>query len=214
VGTVTEKFEASPERKRGFLRGIYGWVMRWSAHEHARTALFVLAFAEASICPIPADVLLIAMALADSRKARGHALVCSVGSVTGGVAGFYIGYGLWQSLQGFFFKYLAPIGFTHENFEIVQKAYQENAFLAVFTAGFTPIPYKVFTIAAGVFEVALPVFLIASLLGRSARFFLVAELVKRIGPPVLPFIEKHLGWLTFLLAFLIILGFVAIKLLA
>ena len=93
------------------------------------------------------------------------------------------------------------------NFLRVQTAYQDYAFWAVFTAGFTPIPYKVFTIAAGVFEIGLPVFLLASLLGRATRFFLVAGLVGWLGPSVKPFIERHLGWLSLAFMALLIAGF-------
>jgi membrane protein YqaA with SNARE-associated domain len=204
--------EAAVKRPRWALhRRLYDWVLKWSAHRHAQWALFLIAFAEASVFIVPPDVLLIAMALAAPQRARRIAAVCTAGSVAGGFAGYGIGWGLWQGVSEYFFKYLGPVGFTHEHFDAVQRAYQDNAFLAIFTAGFTPIPYKVFTIAAGVFEIALPVFAIASLLGRAGRFFLVAELVKRLGPKVLPFIEKYLGWLSLAFVVLLVLGFWILK---
>jgi membrane protein YqaA with SNARE-associated domain len=97
--------------------------------------------------------------------------------------------------------------FTPEVFDQVQIKYQANAFLALFTAGFTPIPYKIFTIAAGVFRVGIPVFIVASVLGRAGRFLLVALLLRFLGPTVKPFIDKYLGWLTIAFVVLLILGF-------
>jgi membrane protein YqaA with SNARE-associated domain len=205
---------SAPERPRGW-RGwhyrLYDWVLRWAAHRRAQSALFLLAFAEASFFPIPPDVLLIAMAVARTRRALRYALVATLGSVTGGMLGYWIGRGLWNLVDDHFFRYLGAFGFTPENFGSVQSAYQANAFLAIFTAGFTPIPYKVFTIAAGVFEVNLAVFLAASVLGRAGRFFLVALLIRWLGPRVLPFIERYLGWLSLAFIVLLVLGFYLIK---
>jgi len=208
---MTTPAESTLTERRGIHRRVYDWVLHWSAHPRATWALFMLAFAEASFFPVPPDVLLMSMALAKPRRSRWYALVCTVGSVTGGLAGYAIGWGLWQGIERFAFRNLGFIGLTPDNFALVQGKYQENAFLALFTAGFTPIPYKVFTIAAGVFEVGLAVFVAASVLGRAGRFFLVAELVGRLGPRVQPFIEKYLGWLTLAFAALLILGFWAIK---
>ena len=192
-------------------RRMYDWVLKWSGHPRARLALFLLAAAEASVFPVPPDVLLIAIVLARPARRYFTAALCTAGSVIGGAVGYGIGFGLWSAVGDWMFRYMSPVGFTPGNFERVQNAYQNNAFLAVFTSGFTPIPYKVFTIAAGVFEIAVPVFLVASLLGRAGRFFLVAELVGRLGPKVLPFIEKYLGWLTLAFAALLILGFWVLK---
>jgi membrane protein YqaA with SNARE-associated domain len=190
---------------------MYDWVLKWSGHPRAGLALFLLAAAEASVFPIPPDVLLIAMALAKPGRRYVTAALCTSGSVIGGAIGYLIGFGLWSAVGDWMFRYMGAIGFTPENFDRVQAAYQNNAFLAVFTSGFTPIPFKVFTIAAGVFEIGVPVFLLAALLGRAGRFFLVAELVGRLGPKVLPFIERYLGWLTLAFAALLILGFWALK---
>jgi len=202
--------DAEAERRRGW-RGLhyrlYDWVLKWSGHKQAQSALFLFSGAEASFFPIPPDVLLIAMCLAKPMRAARYALIASVGSVLGGLGGYAIGWGAWKVIGEFCFEHLRIIGFTAENFDRVQQAYQNNAFLALFTAGFTPIPYKVFTIAAGVFEIALPVFIVASALGRAGRFFLVALLVRFIGPAVKPFIEKYLGWLTLAFVVLLVAGF-------
>jgi membrane protein YqaA with SNARE-associated domain len=210
--TLKEDVPARPAGLRGLHYRLYDWVIRWAAHRHARWALFLIAFIESSFFPIPPDVLLIAMALARPGAARAFAALTTAGSVLGGLFGYCIGLGLWRLIEAPVFRHLGPIGFTPENFELIQTKYQENAFLAVFSSGLTPIPYKVFTIAAGVFEVSVPVFIFASILGRGARFFLIAELLKRLGPRVMPFIERYLGWLTLAFVVLLILGFVAIKL--
>lgn len=194
----------NPARARGLHHRLYDWVLHWAAHRHAQWALFVMAVAEASFFPIPPDVLLMAMGFARPRRAPAYAGIATAGSVLGGLAGYGIGYGLWHLLAPYFFKYLRVFSFTVENFEKVQRLYQDNAFFALFTAGFTPIPYKIFTIAAGVFEVALPVFVLASILGRAGRFFIVGILVWKLGPRVRPFVERYLGWLT--LAFVVLLG--------
>lgn len=196
---------------RRLHRRLYDWVLRWSAHPKATWALFALALAESSVFPVPPDVLLSAMAFAAPRRARAYAALATAGSVAGGLLGYGLGWGLWQAVGPLFFRHLGPFGFTIENFRTVQNAYQDNAFLAVFTAAFTPIPYKVFTVAAGVFGIGVGAFLVASLLGRGMRFFLVAELAGRIGPAVRPFIERYLGWLTLAFAALIALGFYAIR---
>jgi membrane protein YqaA with SNARE-associated domain len=212
--TLKEDMRARPAGLRGLHYRLYDWVIRWAGHRHARWALFLIAFAESSFFPIPPDVLLIAMALARPRAARSFAAVSTVGSVLGGMLGYAIGFGLWQIIHEPVFRYLGPIGFTPENFQLVQTKYQANAFLAVFSAGLTPIPYKVFTIGAGVFDVSFPVFVLASILGRGTRFFVIAELLKRLGPRVMPFIERRLGWLTLAFVALLILGFVAISFLS
>ncbi len=195
-------------------RRLYDWVLRWSAHPKARWALFALAFTESSVFPVPPDVLLLAMVFAAPGRARAYAALTTLGSVAGGLAGYGLGWGLWQVLGPLFFRHLGPFGFTLENFRTVQRAYQDNAFLAIFTAAFTPIPYKVFTVAAGVFGIGMAAFVVASLLGRGMRFFLVAELAGRIGPAIKPFIERYLGWLTLAFAALLALGAYAIRCMA
>lgn len=193
--------------RRGLHHRLYAWVLRAAAHRQAPLALFLVAIVEASVFPVPPDVLLMSMTFAQPRRALFYAGLTTVGSVLGGLLGFALGVGLWHALGPVFFQYLGPIGFTPDNFEWVQQAYRSNAFLAVFTAGLTPIPYKVFTIAAGVFEIGLGVFVFASVLGRGLRFFAVALLVAWLGPSIQPFIERYLGWLTLAFAALLVAGF-------
>ncbi len=187
---------------------MYDWVLEWAETPYGPTALFVLAFCEASFFPVPPDVLLIALALSNPARSLWYATLSSLGSVTGGVAGYLIGFLLWHSLAGFFFEYVP--GFTPAIFATVQGYFDQYDFLVVFAAGFTPIPYKIITIGAGVFGVNFPIFLLASIVSRSARFFLVAWLLKRYGAPVRGFIEKYFNWLALAFMALLVGGFALI----
>ncbi len=201
---VAEEREKAP---KGILRKLYYWVLSWAESPRAELYLFLLAFAESSFFPIPPDVLLIALALSIPGRAFRYALVCAAGSIIGGAFGYAIG--LWfmgalgQPIIDFY-------GLQHP-YDQIADLYNEWAGVAVFVAGFTPIPYKVFTIAAGVFRIDFPVFMLASLLSRSARFFLVAALIWRFGKPIRDFIDRYLGWLTIAFCVLLVGGFVLIR---
>ncbi len=184
--------------------------MHWSETRYALPALCAIAFAESSFFLIPPDVLLIAMCFASPRKWWKYAVLCTVASVAGGVFGWWIGHAFWDVTQGIFFK--IP-GFSPDKFEMVQKLFQGNAFLAILGAAFTPIPYKIFTIAAGVFNVPITTLIVASVAGRGGRFLLVAGLIRVFGPQVRPFLEKHFEWTALALFLLGVGGIVAIKLL-
>lgn len=191
------------------MRRLYNWTLHWSKTKYAKPSLFILSFAESSFFPIPPDVLLIAMTVADRFKWWQFALITTVGSILGGILGYYIGLLLFESVGR------AIIDFYHfqKQFDIVQLKYQENAFLAIFTAAFTPIPYKVFTIASGVFHVNLGTLILASLFGRAGRFFTVAAIIRIFGKKISDTIEKYFD--LFSLAFIILLigGFLVIKML-
>ncbi len=203
--------EQSPALTRpGHLRRLYDWVMHWAETPYGLVALALLAFSESSFFPIPPDPLLIALGVAVPQRAFTAALVCSVSSVLGGVFGYALGWGLWETLGQVFFAYVP--GFTPEVFELVRSKYEQYGFWAVFTAGFTPIPYKVFTVAAGVFGLNLGVFLVASGLSRAGRFFLIALLIWRFGAPIKTFIDRYFSLLSIVFAVLLILGFVVVKL--
>ena len=141
-----------------FFRKLYDWVLHWAETPSGPLALFFLALAESSFFPIPPDPLLIALCLGSVKKAWRFALYTSIASVIGGVIGYLIGYAIWESVDSFFFAYIP--GFTESLFERVTVNYQEYGFWYVFSAGFTPIPYKVFTIASGVFKLNFPLFLL------------------------------------------------------
>ena len=146
-----------------------------------------------------------ALALGKPRYAMRFAALCTAASVVGGVCGYFVGLWLWQTVDQFFFAYVP--GFTEANFRYVQLKFEQNAFLAIFAAAFTPIPYKVFTIASGVFQVGLGVLVSASVLGRGLRFFLVALLLNWQGPRAKELIDRHFNTLTVVFFVLLVLGF-------
>lgn len=205
----TDTMPAASEARPGMLKRLYRWVLSWAESPYGTPALFLIAFAESSFFLIPPDVLQIALSVGKPKRSYWYAAVACAGSVAGGVLGWWIGHALWDSMSSFFFQYVP--GFTSENFELVRARYDEHAFLAIFGAAFTPIPYKVFTIASGVFGVALPTLILASALGRGARFFLVGTLIFVFGPGVKTFLDRYFELATVGLLVLGIAGFVAIK---
>ena len=208
---MTEHTTVPSAGKRGPLRRLYDWVLHWADTPYAVPALFLLAFAESSFFPIPPDVLLIALCIGTVQKSYRFAFWCSVGSVLGGMAGYAIGAFLWDVdwIREFFYTWIP--GVNEHNVARVSGLYEEWNFWIVFAAAFTPIPYKVITILAGVCGINFPMFVLASAIGRSARFFLVAWLFKRFGPPIKEFIERRFALVTFAGLLVGIAGFVAIK---
>jgi len=199
-----------------YLRRLYDWILHWAETKYGVPALFLLAFAESSFFPIPPDVLLIPLALGARSKAIRFALVCSVASIVGGIAGYGIGYFSWWSgaeaysaVALFFFNHIP--GFTEQVFLNIQEKYEIYNFLIVFTAGFTPIPFKIITISAGAFCVDFPMFLLASTVSRSARFFLVALLIRQFGEPITAIIDKYFNVLSIIFTLLLIGGFLVLK---
>ena len=199
-----------------YLRRLYDWILHWAETRYGVPALFLLALAESSFFPIPPDVLLIPLALGARSKAVRFALVCSVASIMGGIAGYGIGYFSWWSgaetysaVALFFFNHIP--GFTEQVFLNIQEKYEIYNFLIVFTAGFTPIPFKIITISAGAFSVNFPMFLLASTVSRSARFFLVALLIRQFGEPITAFIDKYFNVLSIIFTLLLIGGFLVLK---
>lgn len=192
-----------------YMKRLYDWVLHWAETPYGALALFLIAFVESSFFPVPPDVLLIALCLGSRPKSLWFALICTGGSIMGAFLGYYIGYALWETLnlKAFFFKYV----FSEEVFNIVVQKYQENAILAVFTAAFTPIPYKVFTIAAGVCKISLAPFFFGSAIGRAGRFFLVAMLIYLFGPPIKRFIDRYFDLLAIVFTVLLVGGFVVVK---
>lgn len=196
-------------RKDNLVRRLYDWVLHWSDTRFGAPALFLLAFVESSVFIVPPDVLLIALSMGKPRRAFYFAAVCTLGSVLGGILGYYIGALLWDQVSAFFFKYIP--GFTVDGFDYVSVLYHKYGFWAVFTAGFTPIPYKIFTITSGVFGIDFVVFMVASAIGRGARFVLVAGLIWKFGAGIKQFIDRYFNLLSVLFVVLLVLGFVLIK---
>lgn len=195
--------------KKNILRRLYDWTISWAEKPQATVALGALSFSESSFFPIPPDVLLIPLALAKPKKWYYYAFICTIFSVLGAVLAYIIGYFAWDTLSDIFYKYV--VGFTPENFAIVENMYKENALLAVFSAAFTPIPFKIFTITAGICKVSLLDLIIASLLGRGGRFFLVSLIIRLVGEKAKGFIEKYFNILSFAFLALLILGFLIVK---
>lgn len=196
-------------RPNRVMRKLYNWTLKWGKTKNAKFALFGLAFAESSFFPIPPDVLLIAMTVANRFKWWIFATIATTGSVLGGIAGYFIGLLLFGTIGQ------AIVDFYHlqRYFEVVQVKYAENAFLAVFTAAFTPIPFKVFTIAGGVFQIPLPSLVIGSLFGRAGRFFAVALALRIFGEKISNAIEKYFDILSLLFMVLLIGGFLLLRML-
>jgi len=178
------------------IRRLYDWVLSWAETPYGLPVLGLLAFAEASFFPVPPDVLLMALCLALPLRSYRFALVATLGSVAGGVAGYLIGWGLWGTVSPLFFQYIP--GFSPEVFAQVKSRFEQYDFWTIFAAGFTPIPYKIFTIAAGAFQINLPIFIGASLISRALRFFLVAALFYYLGRPARVLLEKYFNLLTIL----------------
>lgn len=197
------------EKKAGWVRRLYDWVLHWAETPYGAWALAILAFAEASFFPIPPDPLLMALCLGAASRSLRFATITTGASVLGGIVGYLIGSLAWQAMGGFFFAYVP--GVTEEAFNSVQELYNRYDFWAVFLAGLTPIPYKVFTLSSGIFGINFPVFLLASILSRGLRFFVVAGLIYRFGPPISRFIDKYFNLLTWVFGALIILGFLVIE---
>jgi membrane protein YqaA with SNARE-associated domain len=199
----------APAARTGWVRRLYDWVLSFSDRPGGRWALAGFSFAESSFFPIPPDPLLIALAIGAPRKAFRFAAICAVASVLGGIAGYAIGWGIWEAVHPFFFAYVP--GVTPEAFAHVQTVYDRYDFWAIFAAGFTPIPFKVFTLSAGAFEISFAVFVIAATVSRSARFFLVAALIYIYGPSIQGFIDRYFNTLAWLFLILLVGGFLVIK---
>lgn len=199
-----------------WLKRLYNWVLHWAQTPYGPIALFILAFVESIFFPIPPDVLLIMLAMGCSAKAFHYALNCTIGSVAGAFVGYSVGYFAWLHSDGsftgfanFFFDNIP--GFSVGLYNSIKALYNEWSFWVIFTAGFTPIPYKVFTITAGVFDLNLMMFFVASIISRGARFFLVAFLIWKFGPSIKRFIEKYFNLLALGFTGCLIGGFVILK---
>lgn len=189
------------------LKRLYHWVMHWAHTKYGTPALFLIAFIESSFFVIPPDVLLIALCASRPEKSFWYALVCTIGSVLGGMFGYLIGYTLYEGIGN---AIITTLGYQEE-FTLVGNLFLDNAFWAILGAAFTPIPYKVFTIAAGVWSIPFSTFLVASILGRAGRFFLVAGLLYFAGAKIKVFIDRYFNILTLIMFVLLIAGFVAMR---
>src|SRR5215217_238345 len=186
------------------LRRLYDWVMGLAASKHAPKSLFAVSFAESSFFPVPPDVMLAPMVLARPDTAWTYAAICTAASVLGGILGYAIGY----FLQDFAVWLLSLTG-NAGGLDEFKCWYGEYGTWVILAKGLTPIPYKLVTIASGLAQFSFLMFIIASVITRGARFFLVAAVVKKFGPTMLPVIEKRLALFAALGIGLIVIGLVA-----
>lgn len=189
------------------MRKLYNWVLSWSDSKWGTYALFILSFAESSFFPIPPDVLLIALCAGKPLKSFFYSFVCSLGSVLGGVFGYFIGLKFMGTVGA---KIVAMYGFQ-EKMDQIGALYNNYDAWAVAIAGFSPIPYKVFTIAAGIFEISLPVFIAASFFSRSLRFFIQGALLYFYGAKIKFFVDRYFNTLAVIFTVLLVGGFILIK---
>ncbi|HHL21120.1 MAG TPA: DedA family protein [Aliiroseovarius sp.] len=189
------------------IRALYDWTIRLAEHPRALWALALVAFVESSVFPIPPDVLMIPMIIARPSRAFLIAFVALVASVAGGLLGYYIGWGLFETIGR---PILEFYGKTEAAAEFNQRFAEWGAW-AVLIAGVTPFPFKVITIMSGWTGLSLPVFIVSAIVARGFRFFIVAGLLWKFGPPVRDFIEKRLGLMFTLFCLLLLGGFYAVK---
>jgi len=192
---------------RNPIRSLYDWVLGWADRPGGVWALCGISFAESSFFPIPPDILLIPLCLAAPRRSFWYAALCTASSVIGGMFGYAIGWLFFDSVGDWIIEFYG----LHGLFDQVAGWYAVYAGWIVAGAGFTPIPYKVFTIAAGFFRVNFAIFVLASMVGRGGRFFLVAALLRYFGEPMKDFIDRWFNVLTVVLAVLFVGGFLVLK---
>ncbi|HSD35421.1 MAG TPA: YqaA family protein [Alphaproteobacteria bacterium] len=186
---------------------LYDRTMSLASHRHALRVLALVSFAESSIFPIPPDAMLIPMVLAHRERAWTMAAVCTIASVLGGILGYVIGYFLFEAVG----RPILDFYGYQEEFQRFADAYNRWGLWIILIKGLTPIPYKLVTIASGVAQFDPVVFILASIATRGARFFLVAALLRRYGPPIRTFVEKNLTAVATAALVLIVGGFVAVK---
>jgi len=198
----------TPSKKPHLIKRLYAWTISWADRPGGVWALFLLAFAESSFFPIPPDILLIALCVGAHKKSFRFAAICTLGSILGGMVGYGIGYWGYEVIG-------QPIVDFYHGQPIMDKIkawYDTYGFWGNLAAAVTPLPYKVFTIASGVFEFHFASFLTASIIGRSLRFFCVGGLIYFVGPKVKGFIDKYFDWLAIGGMILLIGGFALLKL--
>nr|CRH07173.1 Conserved membrane protein of unknown function [Candidatus Magnetococcus massalia] len=187
------------------IHGIYDWTMRWAVSPSAVPALFAVALAESSFFPIPPDLLLMAMSLAEPMKSFFYAFICTIGSVIGGAIGYLIGFLAWDYIGEPIIQFYGKM----DAYQELAGMFDTHGAWIVAIAGFTPLPYKLFTITAGALHADFMVFMVMSLLARGARFFMVAALLRWGGERLRSLVERHLDLLTLIIA-VVVIGMVVV----
>lgn len=190
------------------LKNLYAWLLHWSGHKYNTLALSILSFLEASIFPIPVDPLLLAMGFSKPKKSIYYAFLTTLFSVLGAAGGYYIGHYAWQSISPFFFDYV----FSQEKFDGVVVHLRNATFISVFVAGFSPIPFKIFTISSGVVSAPFAPFIAASILSRGLRYFILGTLVYFMGDKAKDWIDNNFEKMTYIVCGVLVLALVLLKL--
>ena len=189
------------------LRKLYNWTIEKSGHKNASWFLAIISFTESSFFPIPPDILLIPMILAKRIKAWLYAFICTLSSVLGGVLGYAIGYFFYSNIGNMIVE---SYGFSN-SFNIFEDYYKQYGILIVLGAGFTPFPFKFITIASGVFNLNIFLFIILAIVGRGLRFYIIALLLYIFGDLIRSLIDKYFNLLTILFFILLVGGILLIK---
>lgn len=189
------------------LKTLYNWTISLAEHPRAIWALAIVAFVESSVFPIPPDILMIPMIVARPSKAFLIAGVAMVASVLGGLLGYYIGWGLFDTVGQPILEFYGKA----DKFDEFATRYNEYGAWAVLIAGVTPFPYKVITILSGSTGLSLPIFFLSSVVARGLRFFIIAALLWKFGTPIRDFIERRLGLMFTLFVVILLAGFAAVK---
>jgi membrane protein YqaA with SNARE-associated domain len=189
------------------IRKVYDWTLSLAARPKAVYWLAGISFAESSFFPIPPDILLLPLCIANRKKAFNMALVCTIASILGGMFGYAIGYFAFQHIAHPILEFYGAMA-QYGKIEGWYHAYGE---LLVLLAGLTPIPYKVFTISSGAFHFNFFSFVLFSTLSRGFRFFLEAVIIFKYGEPAQKFIDRHFNWLCWVFAIILIGGFFVVK---
>ena len=194
---------------------LYNWILSLSKSRYSFLALFIFALSEAIFFPIPPDLLLITLILGSRNDAMKYAVYCTLGSIIGGSLGYLIGYHLWWDgdsftpIANYFFTNI-PF-FTMDVFLTIKNMFDEHGFLIIFTAGFTPIPYKIFSISAGINNISFATFVLASIISRSLRFFIIAILLYKFGNKIENIIKNNFNILSILITVFLIFIYLSIK---
>lgn len=188
---------------------LYEWTLEWAKHKHATKALSVLAFTEASVFPLPVDPLLLAMGFSKPKRSFYYAFLCTSFSVLGAIAGYYIGVYAWSIVAPFFYDFV----FSEKTFLAVTSRMQGHSatFVSLFVAGFSPIPFKIFTISGGVVAAPIVPFIAAAILSRGLRYFILGGIIYFMGPKAQVWIEKNFEKITYTVSILLALTLILIK---
>jgi membrane protein YqaA with SNARE-associated domain len=191
------------------FRALYDWTLRLAHHRHAVRSMAAVSFAESSFFPIPPDVVLVPVVLANRDRAYWIATVCTVASVLGGMVGYLIGYALYDTVG----QLLIHLYHMEDKLEDLRLLYDQWGAAVILVKGLTPIPFKLVTIASGFFAFNFPLFVLLATITRAFRFFLIAFLLKKYGEPVQEFIERRLTLIGWLVLIALVGGFAAVALL-